>query len=79
MTAIEKTVALLNTMPPAKVELVYNFAMSVNNRVADKTRSKENMLAALEGMRKVWTGYETELSFDEMKHEAMKERYALAD
>ena len=79
MTAIEKTVALLNTMPPAKVELVYNFAMSVNNRLTDKARSKEDMLAALEGMRNVWAGHETELSFDEMKHGAMKERYALAD
>lgn len=79
MTTLEKTMALLNTMPATKLELVYNFAVSVNNPLAAKQRSKKNMLEALEGMRRVWTGHETEISFEEMKHEAMKDRYALAD
>lgn len=79
MTILEKTMQLLNGMPAAQVELVYNFAMSVHNRLPGKSRSKKDMLAALDGMRKVWAGHETEMSFEDMKYEAMKERYALAD
>lgn len=80
MTTLEKTVALLHSMPMPQIEMVYRYVVAIHDAEnLDHPLDRTAASAALERLSGALAKYDTGQSYDEMRDEWLSERYASAD